>query len=72
MLTVTYCAAEHMAYTLSEHQLPDDVVLRGGNQVAAKSANKSVRKLPSITQMGFGQPNRGVGPNQKRRVEAAV
>ena len=28
MLTVTYCAAEHMAYTLSEHQVPDEVVLR--------------------------------------------
>ncbi len=28
MLTVTYCAAEHMAYTLSEHQIPDEVVLR--------------------------------------------
>ncbi len=28
MLTVTYCAAEHLAYTLSEHQVPDEVVLR--------------------------------------------
>ncbi len=28
MVTVTYTAGEHMAYMLSEHQLPDDVVLR--------------------------------------------
>ncbi len=28
MVTVTYTAAEHMAYTLSEHQVRDDVVLR--------------------------------------------
>ena len=28
MVTVTYSAAEHMAYTLSEHQVRDDVVLR--------------------------------------------
>ncbi len=28
MVTVTYCAAEHMAYTLSEHEVPDEVVLR--------------------------------------------
>ena len=28
MMTVTYTAAEHMAYTLSEHQARDDVVLR--------------------------------------------
>ncbi len=28
MVTVTYTAAEHMAYTLSEHQVPDEVVLR--------------------------------------------
>ncbi len=28
MVTVTYGAAEHMAYTLSEHQVRDDVVLR--------------------------------------------
>ncbi len=28
MVTVTYTAAEHVAYTLSEHQVGDDVVLR--------------------------------------------
>ena len=28
MVTVTYRAAEHMAYTLFEHQVRDDVVLR--------------------------------------------
>ncbi len=28
MVTVTYSAAEHMAYTLSEHQVRDDVTLR--------------------------------------------
>ncbi len=28
MVTVTYSAAEHMAWTLSEHQVRDDVVLR--------------------------------------------
>ncbi len=28
MVTVTYSAAEHMAYMLSEHQVRDDVVLR--------------------------------------------
>ena len=28
MVSVTYTAGEHLAYTLSEHQLPDDVVLR--------------------------------------------
>ncbi len=28
MVTVTYSAAEHLAYTLSEHQVPDEVVLR--------------------------------------------
>ncbi len=28
MVTVTYTAAEHMAYTLSEHDVRDDVVLR--------------------------------------------
>ncbi len=28
MMTVTYTAAEHIAYTLSECQAPDDVVLR--------------------------------------------
>ena len=28
MMTVTYTAGEHMAYTLSEHQVRDDVVLR--------------------------------------------
>ena len=28
MVTVTYTAAEHMAYTLSEHEDRDDVVLR--------------------------------------------
>ena len=28
MVTVTYSAAEHLAYTLSEHQIPDEVVLR--------------------------------------------
>ncbi len=28
MVTVTYSAAEHMAYTLSEHQVRDDAVLR--------------------------------------------
>ncbi len=28
MVTVTYTAAEHMAYTLSEHQVRDDAVLR--------------------------------------------
>ena len=28
MVTVTYSAGEHMAYTLSEHQVHDDVVLR--------------------------------------------
>ncbi len=28
MVTVTYNAAEHMAYTLSEHEVPDVVVMR--------------------------------------------
>ncbi len=28
MVTVTYTAGEHMAYTLSEHQVRDDVALR--------------------------------------------
>ena len=28
MMTVTYTAGEHLAYTLSEHQVRDDVVLR--------------------------------------------
>ncbi len=28
MVTVTYTAAEHLAYKLSEHQVPDTVVLR--------------------------------------------
>ena len=28
MVTVTYSAAEHMAYTLSEHEVRDEVVLR--------------------------------------------
>ncbi len=28
MVTVTYTAAEHMAYTLSDHEFRDDVVLR--------------------------------------------
>ncbi len=28
MLTVTYTAAEHMAYRLSEYEVRDDVVLR--------------------------------------------
>ncbi len=28
MVTVTYTAAEHIAYMLSEHQVRDDVVLR--------------------------------------------
>ncbi len=28
MVTVTFSAAEHIAYTLSEQQSPDDVVLR--------------------------------------------
>ena len=28
MLTVTYTAAEHVAYTLSDHEVPDDVALR--------------------------------------------
>ncbi len=28
MVTVAYSAAEHLAYTLSEHQVRDDVVLR--------------------------------------------
>ncbi len=28
MVTVTYTAAEHIAYTLSDHQVGDDVVLR--------------------------------------------
>ncbi len=28
MVTVTYTAAEHMAYTLAEHQDRDDMVLR--------------------------------------------
>ncbi len=28
MVTVTYGAAEHLAYTLSEHEVPDEVVLR--------------------------------------------
>ncbi len=28
MVTVTYGAAEHLAYTLSEHEVCDDVVLR--------------------------------------------
>ena len=28
MVTVTYTAAEHMAYTLCEHEVRDDVVLR--------------------------------------------
>ncbi len=28
MVTITYTAAEHIAYTLSEHQVPDDVMLR--------------------------------------------
>ncbi len=28
MVTVTYRAAEHLAYTLSEHEVPDEVVLR--------------------------------------------
>ncbi len=27
-MTVTYNAAEHLAYTLSEHEVPDDVVMR--------------------------------------------
>ncbi len=28
MLTVTYTAGEHIAYMLSENEVPDDVVLR--------------------------------------------
>ncbi len=28
MVTITYSAAEHIAWTLSEHQVRDDVVLR--------------------------------------------
>ncbi len=28
MVTVTYSAAEHLAYTLSEHEVRDEVVLR--------------------------------------------
>ncbi len=28
MLTVTYSAAEHLAYTLSEHEVRDEVVLQ--------------------------------------------
>ncbi len=28
MLTVTYTAAEHVAYTLSDHEVSDDVALR--------------------------------------------
>ncbi len=28
MVTVTYTAVEHLAYKLSEHQVPDDVMLR--------------------------------------------
>ncbi len=28
MVTVTYTAGEHMAYTLYEHQVGDDIVLR--------------------------------------------
>ncbi len=27
-MTVTYTAGEHIAYMLSEHEVPDDVVLR--------------------------------------------
>ncbi len=28
MVSITYTAAEHIAYTLSEHQVRDDIVLR--------------------------------------------
>ncbi len=46
MVTITYTAAEHIAYTLSDHQVGDDVVLR------IKLTNGRVELQPDKMRLG--------------------